>query len=71
MFFVNEIFLTDIKLKALLMECVTAAPGPIVLLQNQDFFPDLGQQHRNTEPTDPAADDDGIQVFGDFTGHKT
>lgn len=42
-----------------------------MLLQNQDFLSNFGQQHRKAKSTDPTADDDGIQVVGYFTGQKT
>lgn len=63
--------LTNIKLKALLSERVAASSGPIMLLQNQDFFSNFGQQHRKSKPTNPTADDDGIQVVRYFTFHKS
>lgn len=63
--------LTDIKLKALLSECVTASSCPAVLLQNQNFLPNFSKEHGQSEPTDPTADDDSIQVLRYFTGHKT
>ncbi len=63
--------LTNIKLEALLSERVAASSSAIVLLQNQDFLSNFGQQHRNPKPTDPAANDDGIQVVRNFTGQKT
>lgn len=68
---ISESHLTNVKLKALLCESVAASSGPIVLLQNQDFLSHFGQQHRKSEPTNPTADDDGIQVVRYFTFQKT
>lgn len=65
------ILLTNIKLKALLRERVAASSSPTVLLQDQDFLSNFGQEHRKPKPTDPTANDDGIQVVRYFTGHKT
>lgn len=71
MFLKTAILLTDIKLKALLAERVAASSGPVVLLQDQHFLSHFGQQHSEPQASDPAADDDGIQVLGYFTGQKT
>lgn len=65
------VLLTDIKLKALLSERVAAASSPVMLLQNQDFLSNFGQQHREPESTNPTADDDGVQVLRYFTGQET
>lgn len=65
------LILTDIKLKALLSERVAASSGPIVLLQNQNFLSNFGQQHPKAQSTDPTADDNGIQVCRYFTGQET
>ncbi|TNN85874.1 hypothetical protein EYF80_003718 [Liparis tanakae] len=49
----------------------SASSGAVVLLQNQDFLSDLGEQHPEPEPADPTADDDGVQVVGYSAGQKT
>jgi len=63
--------LTDIKLEALLGEGVAGAPGPVILLQDQHLLAHPGEHHRQPQPTDPTAHDDGIEVLWYFTSHKT
>lgn len=50
---------------------MAASTGPIVLLQNEDFLSNFGQQHSKSKATDAAANDDGIQVLRYFTGQET
>lgn len=63
--------LTNIKLEALLSERVATSTGPIVLLQDQDFLSNFGQQHSKSKATNTAANDDSIQVLRYFTGQET
>ena len=57
--------LTDIELEALLHEGVAAAPGLVVLLQEQDLTARLGQRGGDRQAPDPAADHDHVQVLRD------
>lgn len=62
---------TDVKLKALLRERVAASSSPVVLFQDQNFLSHFGQQHGKAQTSHSTADDDGIKVLRNFTGHKT
>lgn len=58
--------LTNIKLEAFLHVGVAAASRLVVLLQDQDLLPRLGQRGPSCEASDAAPDDDDIQVLGHF-----
>lgn len=70
-YWLATIILTNIKLVALFTERVAASSSPVMLFQNQDFLPNFGQQYRDSKATNPAADDNGIQVLRYFTSQKT
>lgn len=56
--------LTNVKLEAFLDKGVAAASRLVMLLQQQDFLPRLGERGRSRQPADAAANDDHIQVLG-------
>lgn len=65
------ICLTDIKLEAFLYVGVAAASCLVVLFQHQDPLPRFGECGSNCQPTDPAPDDNDVQVLGHFVKAET
>ena len=55
--------LTYVKLKALVLEGVTAATSLVVLLQNQNLLTGLCQDCGRRQPSDPTADHHGVQML--------
>lgn len=64
------VFLTHIKLKALVLKAVSAASGLIVLLQDYNPFPGFGQKCSCCQPSDAATDHHSIQTRGDTVHPK-
>lgn len=66
----NQINLTNIKLKALLCEGVTAPSSPVMLLQNQNPFTYFSQQDSNSQSTNATANNYCVQVLRDSSCQK-
>lgn len=63
--------LTNIKLKALVLEGVCAASGLIVLLQNQNLLPGFGQKCGGRQSSDTTPDHHCIQSGGNSVDAET
>lgn len=58
--------LTYVKLKALLVESVAAAPGLPMLLQDQHTLPSFGEDHSSSQASVATPNDDGIKLVGNL-----
>lgn len=63
--------LTDVELEAFLDVGVAAAPGLVVLLQQQHLPTGFGQRGGHRQAPDPAADDDHVQLLWDLVNAET
>ena len=59
----NKRTLTDVKLEALVNEGVAAPSCLVVLFEDQDLLADPGQQVGRSQPADPTAHHDSIEVL--------